>query len=80
MVFEYESQSPPNKVTASAALLYKGREPYKLTRGPSRSLEVHGSGVERAITAELPPGEYLVFVGIKAPQGELSYIFRVMVE
>jgi hypothetical protein len=80
MVFHYESQSPPNKVTATAARPYEGPSPYKLTRGPKRSLEVHGSGVERAIAAKLPPGEYLVFVGITAPPGEVSYIFRVVVQ
>ena len=80
MVFHYESQSPPNKVTATAARPYEGQSPYKLTQGPKRSLEIHGSGVERAISAGLPPGEYLVFVHITAPEGEVSYIFRVMVE
>ena len=80
MVFHYESQSPPNKVTATAARPYEGQSPYKLTQGPKRSLEIHGSGVERAITAGLPPGEYLVFVHITAPEGEVSYIFRVVVQ
>jgi hypothetical protein len=81
IVFHYESQSPPNKVTAQAAPPNKDKnDPYRLTQGHSRPLEVHGSGVKRTIPAELPPREYLVFVYVKAPQGEVSYIFRVMVE
>ena len=46
----------------------------------SRSLKAHGSGVERTIPAELPPGEYVVDVHVTEPQGGASYFFRVMVE
>jgi len=62
---------------ADAYTLNKKRYPVWSSR---RSLKVHGSGVERTIPAELPPGEYAVDVFVIEPQGDASYSFRVMVE
>ena len=43
-------------------------------------LKTHGSGGQRAIPAELPPGEYVLEVLIKVQEGDPSYYFRNMVE
>jgi hypothetical protein len=75
MVFRYGGQKSPDRVRADAYILNK--KGYPSTR---RSLKVHGSGVERTIPVELPPGEYLVDVFVVEPQGDASYYFRVMVE
>jgi hypothetical protein len=89
MVFRYEAPRPPKKVSVSAASFDEGwfmGEP----AGSHRSLKAHGSGVEKkakgqtsflwTIPAELPPGEYGVYVYVTDPQGDPHYVFRVMVE
>jgi hypothetical protein len=48
--------------------------------GSHPSLQAHGSGVERTIPADLPPGEYVLQVFVKEQQGDAVYYFRVMVE
>jgi hypothetical protein len=96
MVFHYEAPRPPNRVTSRAFPLLRmrpARNPLNgsLIEGESEPvvgsrdyrLEVHGSGVERTIPAELPPREYLVWVNVEDPQvdlGDLAYEFRVKVE
>jgi hypothetical protein len=47
---------------------------------PDRTLEAHGSGVQRTVPAELPPGEYVLEVSVKEQQNDASYYFRIMVE
>jgi hypothetical protein len=77
MVFRYGGQSSPETVKANAFTLNKkGYQVYS----SRRSLKVHGSGVERTIHAELPPGEYGVDVFVIESQGDANYTFHVMVE
>ena len=77
MVFRYGGQSSPDTVKANAFTLNKkGYQVYS----SRRSLKVHGSGVERTIHAELPPGEYGVDVFVIESQGDANYTFHVMVE
>ena len=53
-----------------------------------RSLKTHGSGIERTIPAEVPPGEYVVLVDLTVPREKTKfwddngaeYGFRIMVE
>jgi hypothetical protein len=78
MVFRYGGQSPPKTVGAGAYLLNKLQKTG--TMRPDHSLKAQGSGVQRTISAELPPGEYVLEVSVKAPQGDAAYYFRVMVE
>jgi hypothetical protein len=77
MVFRYGGQSPPKMGELAAYPLNKQKT--GLMR-PDRSLKAHGSGVQRTIPAELPPGEYVLEVLIKERQGDASYYFRIMVE
>jgi hypothetical protein len=79
MVFRYEAPRPPKKVRVSAAS-FDERGPFGEPAGSRRSLKAHGSGVERTIPVELPPGEYGVYVYVTDPQGDPYYLFRVMVE
>ena len=79
MVFRYEAPRPPNKVSVSVRSFDEGLFMGEPAASP-RSLKSHGSGVERTIPAELPPGEYGVYVYVKDPQGDPYYLFRVMVE
>jgi hypothetical protein len=79
MLFRYEAPRPPNKVSVSAAS-FDNKGPFGEPMGSPRSLKAHGSGVERTIPAELPPGEYGVYVYVTDPQGDPYYLFRVMVE
>jgi hypothetical protein len=59
MVFRYGGQRSPDTVKADAFTLNKKGYQVWSSR---RSLKAHGSGVERTIPAELPPGEYGVDV------------------
>jgi hypothetical protein len=89
MVFRYEAPRPPNKVSVSAAS-FDDKGFYGVPRGSPRSVKAHGSGVEGkakgqtsflwTIPAELPPGEYGVYVHVTDPQGDPNYLFRVMVQ
>ena len=79
MVFRYGRQRPPNKVSATAYTLLAKENATGTRLGADRPLNAYGSGVERTIPAELPPEEYLVAVDVTEPQGQVSYIFRVMV-
>ena len=85
MLFRYETQGPPNKVSATGYPLIadKNRPPGDPQGwGPGRSLKAYGSGVERTIPVELQPRRpgYAIVVTVKEPQGKVSYAFRVMVE
>jgi hypothetical protein len=81
IVFRYGGQTPPKKLGAAAYPLSKN-DTSSASPDPSRShsLKAHGSGVERTIPAELPPGEYVVHVYVEVPQGGASYFFRITVE
>ena len=84
MMFRYEAPRPPNKVTAYAYPLLRGRDPYmggaRLGDHKYRPV-VHGTGVERTIPAKLPPREYLVWVNVEDPQGWVDYPpFRIRVQ
>ena len=81
MLFRYETQRVPNKVSATAYPLI-AHSPFAQGWGPGRSLNTHGSGVERTIPAELPPRPrgYAIVVDVKEAQGRVSYAFRVMVQ
>jgi hypothetical protein len=78
IVFHYGSKRAPNRVGAAA---------YPLHNNDScghplcfhRSQEIHGSRAERTIPAELQPGEYVVYVPVTEPHGQIDYTFRVMV-
>ena len=78
MVFRYGEQSPPRSVEVAAYRLKKLQE--TSTYRPGYSPKAQGSGVQRAIRAELPPGEYVLQVSVKEQQGDTSYYFRVKVE
>jgi hypothetical protein len=78
MVFRYGEQSPPITVGAGAYLLNKLQKTG--TMRADHSLKAQGSGVQRTISAEMPPGEYVLEVSVKEPQGDAGYYFRVMVE
>jgi hypothetical protein len=86
MVFRYGGQASPNRKTveAKAYPLNKLHKNAQDVRPPHRSLQAHGSGVERTISAELPPGEYVVGVFFEeegsADQHQVNYFFRIMVE
>lgn len=81
MMFRYGGQTPPKKVGAAASPLTKnGTSSASPDLNRSHSLKSHGSGVERTILAELPPGEYVVDVFIKVRQGDATYYFRILVE
>jgi hypothetical protein len=81
MVFRYGGQRPPKKVGAGASPLSKhGTSTASPDLNRSRSLKTHGSGVERTIPVELPPGEYVVDVFVTVQQGDAVYYFRVMVK
>jgi hypothetical protein len=73
MVFRYGRQRPPNTVQINVNPLGK-------KAGSQPSLNAKGSGVERTIPAELPPGEYVLGVFVVEQQGDASYSFRIMVE
>jgi len=77
MVFRYGEQRSPDRVKADAYTLNKKGYQVWSSR---RSLKVHGSGVERTIPAELPPGEYGVDVLVNERQGDANYTFHVMVK
>ncbi len=77
MVFRYGEQRSPDKVKADAFTLNKKGYQVWSSR---RSLKVHGSGVERTIPAELPPGVYGVDILVVEPQSDANYTLRVMVE
>jgi hypothetical protein len=78
MVFRYGAQSPPKTVEVRAYSLKKLQETG--TFRPDSTLKAQGSGVQRTIPAELPPGEYVLDVLVKDQQGDASYYFRVIVE
>jgi hypothetical protein len=80
MVFRFGGQGPPNKVSASATELLGRVDTNGGGLGRAYSLKASGSGVKRVIRARLPPDEYLVDVHITAPQGDVPYIFRVVVQ
>ena len=77
MVFRYGGQSPPKTIGAGAYPLNKLKKTGMYRS--DRSLKAHGSGVQRTIPAELPPGEYVLEVLTKQQQGDASYYFRVVV-
>jgi hypothetical protein len=81
VVFRYGGQTPPKKLGAAAYPLSKN-DTSSASPDPSRShsLKAYGSGVERTIPVELPPGEYVVDVFITVRQGDATYFFRIMVE
>ena len=78
MVFRYGGKSPPKTVEAGAYSLNKLKKAGVVR--PDRALEAQGSGVQRTIPAELPPGEYILEVFVKVQQGDATYYFRIMVE
>ena len=78
MVFRYGGQSPPNTVEVRAYSLKKLQKAG--TMHPDSTLKAHGSGVQRTISAGLPPGEYVLEVFVREQQDDASYYFRVMVE
>jgi hypothetical protein len=82
MLFRYETQRAPNKVSATAYPLIAHSPFDPQGWGPGRSLKTHGSGVERTIPAELPPRPrgYAIVVEVKEAQGRVSYAFRIMVQ
>lgn len=75
MVFDYEGEEPPDTVEAGAEPLGPDGKP----DGSSVSLGVSRSGGESSVLADLPAGEHVVSVFVNAPQGDVSYYFRVAV-
>jgi hypothetical protein len=79
MVFRYGGHTSPKTVEVRAYALKKLQKK-EATMHPDSTLKAHGSGVQRTIPAELPPGEYVLEVFVREQQGDASYYFRVMVE
>jgi hypothetical protein len=67
-------------ITLVLALLVAKLQEKEATMRPDRSLEAQGSGVQRTIPAELPPGEYVLEAFVTVQQGDASYYFRIVVE
>jgi hypothetical protein len=81
MVFHFGGQSSAYKVEGATAYPINTINKWGVKPGSShRALKAHSSGIERAIPAELPPGEYVVDVFITVRQGDVTYYFRIMVE
>jgi hypothetical protein len=82
MVFRYGRKRSPHKVIAFVSPPLKSSpDTVSATELPvDSSLKVRGSGVKRTIPAELPPGEYVLNVGVLEQQGDVSYSFRIMVK
>ena len=87
VVFRYGGQDSAYKVAGARAypLSKNGTSTASADSNRSRSLKTYGSGVERTIPVELPPGEYVVDVFIREPKAtrgynDAVYYFRVMVE
>ena len=82
MVFRYGRHRSPDKVIAFVSPpLESSLGTVSATALPfDSSLKVYGSGVKRSILAELPPGEYVLNVGVLEQQGDVSYSFRIMVK
>jgi hypothetical protein len=83
MVFHFGGQSSAYKVEGATAYPINKINKWGLApryQNSGRALKVHGSGIERAIPAELPLGEYVVDVFITVRQGDATYYFRIMVE
>ena len=78
MVFRYGGYSSPNTVEVRAYSLEKLQKTG--TYRPDSTLKAQGSGAQRTIPAELPPGEYVLDVLVKDQQGGSDYYFRVMVQ
>ena len=74
MVFRYEGHRPLDTVEVGYYPLSKNGGPW------DGSLKAQGSGVERTIPAELPPGDYGVDVWVRWSQSDVTYTFHVMVE
>jgi hypothetical protein len=82
MVFHLGGQDSDYKVEGATAYPINKIDKWGQARARSsrHPLEAHGSGIERVIPAELPPGEYVVDIFIKVRQGDATYYFRIMVE
>jgi hypothetical protein len=78
VVFHYGGRSPPKTVKAGAYPLKKLKKTAMYR--PDHAPKTHGSGAQRTIPAELPPGEYVLQLTVKEQQDDASYYFRVMVE
>jgi hypothetical protein len=85
MVFRYGGRKSPDKLEIHVNPLDK-KDTSSASADPnlSRSLKALGSGVERTIPVEVPPGEYVVRVYVEESQplglGQADYFFRIMVE
>jgi hypothetical protein len=79
MVFRYGGQDPLKTVEAGTYSLNKLKKAGGVVRH-DHSLKAHGSGVQRTIPAELPPGEYVLDVFVKVQQDDATYYFRIVVE
>jgi|SRR5215218_7606054 len=81
MVFRYGGQSSPKTGEVKAYPRNKLHKKRQDLHPPHRSLQAHGSGVERTIPAKLPPGNYVVDVYVEEPPDkQVGYYFRVMGE
>jgi hypothetical protein len=81
MVFHFGGQSSAYKVEGATAYPINTINKWGVKPGSSHhALKALGSGIERTIPAELPPGEYVVDVFITVRQGDATYYFRIIVE
>jgi hypothetical protein len=82
MVFHFGGQDSDYRVEGATAYPINKIDKWGQARARSsrHPLEAHGSGFERVIPAELPPGDYVVDIFIKVGQGDATYYFRIMVE
>jgi hypothetical protein len=81
MVFHFGGKDSAYKVEGATAYPINKINKWGVKPGSSHhELKAHGSGIERAIPAELPPGEYVVDLFITVRQGDATYYFRIMVE
>ncbi len=75
LLFEYGGSSPPTKVKAKAYALVRGK-----AERAGKSLRVSHSGARTRITAEAPPGEYVLELFVEVPEGSAFYYFRAVVD
>jgi len=85
MEFRFGGQGAPDRLKIHVTPLDEyGKSVSARADSNLRPLKAFGSGLERTIPVELPPGEYVVDVYVEKSQslglGQTDYFFRVMVE
>ncbi len=74
LLFEYGGNSTPTKVQAKAYALVRGK-----VERDGEALQVSQAGAQAWIPAEVSPGEYVVEMFVRVPEGSAFYYFRTAV-